>query len=342
MATRVTVAVLGDPNHPFEDWEASMPEEDFARPYADRPKVELEVENNERLIDVLGRAVADLGIGATWSDDPQEEIAFVSFYVPEDEERYERSLNRYFGTSNLTLVDDQGRVQWNVYFKDITYGQLLRAGEAGVLGGDPRRPYLILSPGVGNGMVVSWQDVALALLIIKETLGVLSNTEGAIAFGQRVLQTARDRVGKAKEPVENHAVDWTKRGALPWDFAQLLGRRPWHTKDLAERLDCSDQEADAILWAFGYTVDSAGLWRRGGDEPAELLIKAVDDVLTRPVAYEQHRLPVIVEERVRVLVETGSPPPEPEYEDELEEEFEDDETGEGPIRRLVRRLRHRG
>jgi hypothetical protein len=128
----VTVAVLGDPNHPFENFGASMPEEDFARPYAERPKLELEVEDDELLIDVLGRAAARLGIRPAWSPDAREGIAFVSFHVPQDEDRYER------------------------------------------------------------------------------------------------------------------------------DLAELLGRGPWHTKDLAERLDCSEQEADAILWALGYTVDSAG------------------------------------------------------------------------------------
>jgi hypothetical protein len=337
MATRVTVAVLGDRNDPFETWGASMPEEDFARSYAEREKIELDVEDSELLIDVLGRAAAELGIdGPQWSRDPRDGIAFVSFYVPEDEDRYERSPYRHFGTSSLTLVDDHGRARWNVYFKEgVTYGEVLRAGEAGVLGGDPRRPYLILSPGIGNGMLVSWQDLVIAFFVIREVMGTFSDAGGALAFGKQILQTARDRIGKAKEPVENHVVDWTKRGGLPYGFAELLGRGPWHSADLAERLNCSKQEAEAILWAFGYTVGSMGLWRRGGDEAAELLTQAVDDVLTGPAAYEQHQLPVIIEERVRVLLETGSPPPEPEY--ELEEEFEE-ENGDNAIRRLARRV----
>jgi Homeodomain-like domain len=54
-------------------------------------------------------------------------------------------------------------------------------------------------------------------------------------------------------------------------FADLPARGPWHGDDLADRLDCSRSEAEAILWAYGYAPDSQGLWRRGGDEPADFL-----------------------------------------------------------------------
>jgi hypothetical protein len=62
MTETVTVALLGDPDHPFETYDASIPAGELERPWADRRKVDLNVEEDEKLVDVLGRAAAEFGV----------------------------------------------------------------------------------------------------------------------------------------------------------------------------------------------------------------------------------------------------------------------------------------
>jgi len=163
MPFTITVALVGDPANPFAPPYEEFFEREWARPYAAREKVELDVEESETLGEVMTRAAA------AWSVEVPEDwagpIAFVGFYRPEDEERF------HGWQSSITLVDEHGRAIWNNYWKDVRYGDLLRAADAGVLEGDPLRPYLILHAEIGNGLIVA---ESILLAVIGGGVGVLA------------------------------------------------------------------------------------------------------------------------------------------------------------------------
>jgi len=137
MSISVSVALHGDIKNPLTPPYEDFFEREWARPYRERPNVALEVEEDETLGHVMTRAAEAFGV-AIPSDEWASPIAFISFYKPEDEERF------HGWTTSLTLIDASGRAVWNVYWKDVPYRELLRAEEAGALDGDPLRPYLIL------------------------------------------------------------------------------------------------------------------------------------------------------------------------------------------------------
>jgi hypothetical protein len=151
MPLTVTVALVGDPANPLAPPYEEFFEREWARPYADRERIELEVDESETLGEVMTRATQ------AWNVEVPEDwagpVAFIGFYVPEDEQSF------HGWQSSITLVDDRGRAIWNNYWKDVRYGDLLRAADAGVLEGDPLRPYLILHAEIGNGLIADWGTV---------------------------------------------------------------------------------------------------------------------------------------------------------------------------------------
>lgn len=318
MAIEVTVALLGDRSHPFETVSRSLPEKELARPYADREKVTLEVRADEPLTDVFDRSAAEFLIEAPWEGPVSEAIAFVAFYTAEDEDRFTGPY-----TSELTLLDGEGRARWGVYFRDVTYGEIVRAADAGILRGDPRRPFLVIAPGHGNGMLPTWAAFLVGLDVLWKVMQAVATTEGVLAFSKRVVEGARLRLRPGREALEAHYLEWSDRGGRPDTLLDTLGQRPWASADLAEVLGCSAREAEAILWALGYTPAESGLWRRDGDEEARLLRLAVDGLQPtygeNPMQFER-----LLRHRAQSLLEVGQPPPEPTYEEGWPEDGDDD------------------
>jgi hypothetical protein len=320
MVRTLTVAVLGDPEHAFENYNSAMPEENLARPYDERLKLAIEAEDHETLSAVLGRTSRQLGVTEMpWGDPVEKGIAFCGFYKDEDRDGWDRKLE-----TELTLVDAQGHAQWGVQFKSdqVTIEQLVRAGEHGALNGDPLRPYLILSPSVGNGFFLPWVVLGGGLKLLWDFMQTISTIEDTVSFTDRVIEAARDRLGRGHEVVEEHFTDWSERGGTPVEFMRFLGQRPWATPDLAHLLGCTEQEAEAVLWAFGYTKAESGLWRSGGDAEAELLKTAVGD-LPYSFSTDMPGFERTVRERIGELLRTGDLPPEPTYDESEELDDED-------------------
>lgn len=331
MSRTLTIAVVGDPEHAFDN--LAMPEGELERPYADRRKVELEAEDNERLIDVLARAADEVGAADTpWGGSPSQGISFCAFYRDEDHDGFR--VEDVFGRlrTEVTLVDERGRALFGVYFKaeNVTVGELVRASEHQALDGDPLRPYLILYPAQGNGMLIPWVVLGGGLKLLWDFMKTVSTVEDTLSFGKRVIDAARDRLRGGKEVVDDHYLEWGERGARPSNFMDFLGLRPWHTADLAPLLGCSEPEAEAVLWAFGYTKDDVGLWRPGGDEEAELLQKAVGD-LPNSFNLDMNAFDNLVRERVGELLRSGDLPPRPRYDDDLPDEDEDEDEALVPL-----------
>jgi hypothetical protein len=277
MSEAMTVAILGNVKHAFDSGAFTGGPHGYPRefdvPYEQLPKVVVEVDDDETLGAILGGAAAEVGIRPPhWSDATVEELlGFVDFH---------RVGQRPEPRDRLVLVDAEGRARWRVPFKEATTRDLIRASESGTLAGDPRRPYLFLLGPQAAGGPASWSALIEALSIAREVLEIAAAAEGARALGKLALDAARKRLGAGRDVVHDHYLDWDARGARPDSFAGLLRWGPWHNEDLAERLGCSPNEAEAILWTYGYVPDSVGLWRRGDEEAATFLREATADVQT--------------------------------------------------------------
>jgi hypothetical protein len=64
--------------------------------------------------------------------------------------------------------------------------------------------------------------------------------------------------GAAAKVIEKNAPGWKNRGAAPADLRDLLAAKPRQTYEVASLLGCSEQEAEAILWAFGFAPKGPG------------------------------------------------------------------------------------
>jgi hypothetical protein len=301
MATTITVALSGDPSNrnPLRDYA-----QDLAQPYADRLKVEISAGPDETLGSVLDRAVdafdvdfSSVSYGGTFSP------SFVSFYKPDSEGE---TGEIYWA---LPTIDDTGRVRWGRPFRDATIAELARATEAGALDGDGTRPYLLLQPAIGNGMLWSWAALLTGLNIVAAAMTLASNVEGTFALKDRI-GAAIDRWRRGKEVAEEHHLDWLEHGAQPEDLLRFLGQRPWAAADLGGLIGCSEAEAAAILWAFGYEQAESTLWRKSSDPVARLLADCIDEVrLSFHLDYPRYEL--LLRERMSRYFAEGVRQPDP-------------------------------
>jgi hypothetical protein len=128
-------------------------DEDIDTPYDHRPKVEVEASEDESLALVIDRAADALGIHPnpavlreTAMSAAIGGIAF--FYAPTDEMAYRRNRAPDKWPQAL-LIPGQTGERIEKPWQEVTVAELLAASEAGLLYGDPLRPYLY--PGFPQG-----------------------------------------------------------------------------------------------------------------------------------------------------------------------------------------------
>jgi hypothetical protein len=243
-------------------------------PYPDRPAVDIEVEAGDTLHRTLARAADLLDVRMEDDSDPVDAINWVAFYDEHDEVVLDRS--RYILARELMLIDGEGRVTWRNTFEQATFGQILRAADAGVIPGDPRRPYLILQqPGGGDGGFLIWQALLDGWKLLKPMLEAVSAIEGGLQFHDRVAR----RAGRGVEALEQSYPDVERRRGQPVDLAALITRSAvWHRADLAKSLGCSETFAEALLELFGYSGNDQVLWRADNAADAVFVREYLDEI----------------------------------------------------------------
>jgi hypothetical protein len=272
MALKVEVALIGDPDQPRGMGEVDQ--SFFDVPYAQRRRVRLQVDEHESLSSVMECAAETMGLRAGGSvggpfDARSNRIAF---YKPEDEDGFaRRGMPRVFA-NELILVDRNGLAIFGVYdHRAVRFSDLIRASQAGTLEGDPLRPYLMLDFGWGDAPPPDWATIQQGLEVVWQALQALGVVGGAVAAVSKGKEWLANRVGRARDALSSHP-EWMHKGYRPYQFEALLASRAWTPAGLAPLLGCSEGEAEAVLWAMGYTFNpDAKRWERAGDEAAEML-----------------------------------------------------------------------
>jgi hypothetical protein len=167
----------------------------FVVPYADRLKVELRVAPDATLASVRRSLIKQLNPVATGPEgyddgDPYDSIHWCMFYDPADENGLD-AIGRYEHAEDLIVVDRRGLAHWNLDAETIRYGDLIRAGEQGLLKGDPRRPYVVfLYPQGDHTLQTVWEIFLTAWSIF----GHLLTAREGVALGRRAVTDLRRRL----------------------------------------------------------------------------------------------------------------------------------------------------
>ena len=293
MPLNVEVVVVGDPSRPLSMGH-QLPE-DMDVPYELLRKVDLDVDEDETLGAVLTRACELIGVEPAWEAPVIDGIGFIDFY---------REGRRPLLGHEVTILDIDGHVKWVHRWKQVTYAELVRAGEAGVLVGDPRRPYLFLQPEIGNGFVVT-------LLVLygawKVFWGVVDDLERARDLANAAGRLFRGRTREVGEVIDTYYEVWQRNGARPDNLARFLGEHEWSLEHLADFLGCTTEQAEALLLGFGHERGQDGRWRPGGTEEAKFL-RDTAQVLSIGGAWAEDDLEKVLSERIERFLESGAAP----------------------------------
>ena len=273
----LTVALVGDPREPWEGRQGGEILGDY-RTYSELPKITLQCELDDTLSEILMRAASEFGVQDP--DGREFSPSWIAFYRPDDDGGYSPSRE----SSVVDLVDEIGRVLFGVWFlqPDVTVGALIRSYRRGALDEDPRRPYLTLRPGYGNGILPDWSEYVLLLLLAREALGVIADAHGAAQamalvsdFATRLLKRFR----RTPEIVEEYSSEWQERGGWPASFELLLDRQPWNSEVLAALLGCEKDDAEALLSGRGFEYDPAtGLWQPAAGPEGRLMKRLTETI----------------------------------------------------------------
>jgi hypothetical protein len=276
---QVTVAVT----EPFDMVFAVPSAVPFGATYADLPKTTVSVRRAQTLREVLAVAADELSIrpaamhldvmvrlaeadGEPPADQHVSDLLVYAAFRRADDDEIEwagsepgdvvRRRNQRLQTRTLVVRDDSGAAVWRKPGLEATYDELLDAAEAGLIDGDRLQPYLIPSIPQGDlGALGEWKHFVDALKVIWDATNGLAAVGGAWGFIELIRRAAIRRSRRAIDTIEHHAAAWNERGAAPADLFRLLIAKPRTTAEIAALVACSEAEAEAILWAFGFSYD---------------------------------------------------------------------------------------
>jgi hypothetical protein len=301
MTIDLTVAVLADWLPRFD---APFGENGFATPYRNRMKLELSISESDTLQSVYERAIAHWQpvIAADSQVHPEhliEAAYWCWFYEPQDENGLE---GRYERARDLILIDEQGHAVWNLPMSEIPYGHILRAGDRGLLRGDPRRPYLpMLWPQGGGELQFGWEAMVLTWHVLEGLLVA----RGAIALGAEGRRRLLGRLRRRKV-AEDHGAQLEARGGDPHNVARTIDRTPWEPEELRMVMGVpTAQDAEDLLALFGYEPSAGGTFQISETDEARILRLAEEDV------FRTFRTGVTDEQlrpRLERLLQTGQTP----------------------------------
>jgi hypothetical protein len=220
------------------------------------------------------------------------------------------------------LADQYGRATWPPRsWSATTFEEVLHSADAKVLHGDPRRLFLILLPPSGDGVLLGWSQLIEALRLAYMALEGVAAVGGTVAFGKLVYDSAKARLARGRNAIEEHYPQLQERGAVPMQLDGYLCERVWHVADLASTLGCNEDLARAILEAWGFAESpTIGLWRLEGDEPAELIRGLHREVITSIAFPAVDPFERAFRQRAEQYAATGEHPPPP-----AEADYKDDE-----------------
>jgi hypothetical protein len=304
MSTLVEVALVGSVKKQKTAGDM-IPASELRKPYRGLIKVALHVSGGASLGEIAREAMEKMGAPDWAVNTPSFDIGF---YRPEDENGVEGNWSWF-----ISLVDDRGRARWTYPVNDVTFAEVVRAAEAGAVQGDPTRIHVAMTPHIGDGVLPMWPEIIEAYRLLKEVLEILG-APGALYASYQLIKNMRDRSGKAVDSLERRSSGWAESGGNPHVFEEWLDDHAWEPKDLARLLDCSEDEAEAVLWAMGFGADQDGRWRRGVNPEARLMDGNRTLVIRMGLEHAtDQEVKKVLRDRIEATAKSGTAPPPPEW-----------------------------
>jgi hypothetical protein len=235
------------------------PEVEAVGPYDELDRREVEATDDMTVSSVLAAG-----------EGPEEEMLVYSFFVPLSEaNRTGVALDDpavLQAALNLFGVDEEGHIiMTGTSGPEVTWGQFVRAAEAGLIDGDPSQLIVFGGRGpAGGGGFEGWLGAAEwafdnrdAIVAELTNLGVILASAEAVRRALLVLPRAR-----------RHALaqQWAKNGITPQDLERIVKRRPrWDPERLGPYLALTPTETVALLGELGYGKRADGLYQLSPD-----------------------------------------------------------------------------
>jgi hypothetical protein len=267
-------------------------------PYEQRTKVNLIVAGDTSLGIVIDEAARRFGVRSQTERQISEQVHCVAWFREADEAGTDYDFDRW--SAVVRTVDKAGEPSWALRWPHVTIDELLASHDAGLLDGDPLRPYFwpVIPQADIEDLVqalwttwLRWEDILPHVLAAGATLGAAGAT---VRSALRVTRRARDA---SSSDIES----WGIALQRPHEFFAFLDETPRTSADVAAVYPLSANQVEGGLPGLGYVLGPDGRWRRATDGVAGALGQAVVDIERRG------RGPTTEEaaERVCALVESS-------------------------------------
>jgi hypothetical protein len=229
-------------------------------PYNARAKAVVSVSGQASLGEVIDRAAEIFGVLSRTDRSISSQVPCIAFFKDEDELGMAGDAGRWHGA--LRSVDGAGEPSWAVRWSEMHIGELAAVSKAGLLDGDPLRPYFW--PVIPQGTVTELAGSLLAMWAIWEH--VLAGIETSEAARRLV-----DRIRRSKNSVELDEGNWRAWLARPQILIPYLDETPRKTAEIVADTGIPGAQLEGALLGMGYTMQSDGRWRPGTDPAARAL-----------------------------------------------------------------------
>jgi hypothetical protein len=289
-----------------------LPAEEFARPYSERDRFTVEADPDETLASLRGKAFRHFGFDVPDSTSKYGKAAMgpVAFFKEGDHERIKDRVMPRMHWGQLILVDDEGHAIFGVYdLRTVTLGDLLRASEAGVLDGDPLRPYLMVEGGWGDHPPPDWPTLVHGFEVAWPYIRSVIETTGIALTLQEVWKRVSDRLRTSAETADEHR-EWSQKHYSPYQFQALLRTRNWTTEQIAVLLDCPVEDVEPVMWGLGFSLDpETETWKEESDLTSDLVRKVHLEIDIVSNEDPKDDLDALLRDRIKHLIETGESAP---------------------------------
>lgn len=254
--------IFGGPG--FEDHGPAMP-------YDDRSKMTFDVPESATLGEVIDLAAG--GFSVTYAAAPgiapaptvAEAIDCVSFFRPSDREGATYEYDRW--SRAIRLVNQRGEPSWAVRWSDIRMSELIASSEAGLIDGDPVRPYLWPVIPQGESVEQLANAAWLIWMLWEHALSV-----------RDTVQLARDalrRIARGQAAAHENPTAWAAALRRPDDLMPYLHTQPRTTAEVAAKTGLAEEHAAGAMWGLGFTPQEDGRWLPANDPVAAALHEAM-------------------------------------------------------------------
>lgn len=248
----------------FEDHEPAMP-------YEHRSKASVEVAESATLGDVIDLAAARFGVtpasgpGITTVSKVSEAVDCVSFYRPSDRVGGTYDYRRW--SQAIRLVNQSGDPSWAVRWSDIRMGELVASADAGLVDGDPLRPYL--------WPVIPQGDTVERLATAAWTIWMLWEHALSVRDTVQLARDALSRIARGQAVARDDPAAWATALRRPDELMSFLHAQPRTAVEVAAKMGFTEEQAEGAMWGLGFTAREDGRWVPAGDRIAAALHEAM-------------------------------------------------------------------